>query len=138
MNSKDPLAGAVFIALGAIFAAASLGLEMGSAIRMGPGYFPLVLALILIALGIGIVVQTAGHPASPVGSIPWRGLVLILAAPIAFGLTVRGLGLLPAIAIVVLVSAFASRRMGMLFALALTVGLKLGRASCGERRCQYG
>ena len=48
---------------------------------------------------------------------------MILAAPVVFGLTVRGLGLVPALALVVLISAFASRRMSLWLAVALTVGL---------------
>ena len=56
-------------------------------------------------------------------AVPWRGLVLILAAPVVFGLTVRGLGLLPAIALVALISSFASRRMRPVLAAAITVVL---------------
>ena len=76
---------------------------------MGPGYFPLVLAVVLILLG-------ADHRSSrrlrvegePVGPIAWRGMVFILPAPIFFGLTVRGLGFVPSLFLTALIAAFAS------------------------------
>jgi hypothetical protein len=123
MISRSILAGAVFVALGLIFAIASLRLDLGTAFRMGPGYFPLVLAGLLTVIGIAVIVQALGRRDGGVSNIPWRGLALILAAPIVFGLTVRGVGLVPAIIAVVLISAFASRRMRAPLALALTVGL---------------
>ena len=122
-NVKDIGAGLIFIAIGLLFGLASTDLEIGTSLRMGPGYFPLVLAGLLVALGLAVVAYGFGHTAIGRLVVPWRGLVLILAAPVVFGLTVRGLGLVPAIALVVLISAFASRRMSVPLALALTLGL---------------
>ena len=117
------LAGAIFIAIGLAFFVGGLGLERGTAFRMGPGYFPLVLAGLMILIGAAITVQGLREEALAITmhAVPWRGLVLILIAPILFGFTVRGLGLLPAIALVALVSSFASRRMGLVMAAAITV-----------------
>ena len=54
----------------------------------------------------------------------WRGTFFgTLVSPVLFGLTVRGLGLLPAIAIVASISSFASRRMGIVLAAGITVVL---------------
>jgi hypothetical protein len=122
-NVKDIGAGFIFIAVGLLFGLGSTGLEIGTSLRMGPGYFPLVLAGLLVALGLAIVAYGFGHAAMARLVVPWRGLVLILAAPVVFGLTVRGLGLVPALALVVLISAFASRRMSVPLALALILGL---------------
>jgi hypothetical protein len=123
LNTQDAAAGAVFIALGGAFAIGSLQHELGTALRMGPGFFPLVLAFLLVALGAVILVKSFGAPAPHLGSVSWRGLPLILVAPVLFGLTVRGLGLVPSIALVVLLSAYASRRMSHPLAAMLTVGL---------------
>ncbi|MCU0908987.1 MAG: hypothetical protein MUF73_16465 [Rhodobacteraceae bacterium] len=49
----DTAAGALFVVLGAGFAWFGRGLEIGTTFRMGPGYFPLVLAGLLILLGLG-------------------------------------------------------------------------------------
>ena len=122
-NTQDIGAGVIFIAIGLLFGAGALHLELGSALRMGPGYFPLVLAGLLVALGLAIVLYGLGHSAPDRLTVPWRGLVLILAAPVVFGLTVRGLGLAPSLALVALISAFASNRMSVALAVALSLGL---------------
>jgi hypothetical protein len=125
VNSRDAASGAIFLVLGGLFALGALGLELGSAFRMGPGFFPLVLAAALMGLGLLSIAGSLGAPSRPFTAVPWRGLVLILASPVVFGLTVRGLGLLPSIALVVLIASFASRKMSAPLALALTVGLTL-------------
>jgi uncharacterized membrane protein len=123
LNVKDIGAGGIFIAIGLLFGVGALHHELGTALRMGPGYFPLVLAGLLVTLGVVIVAYGLGHSATGRLTVPWRGLVLILAAPVVFGVTVRGLGLVPALALVALISAFASRRMSLALAVALAVGL---------------
>ena len=45
IDSTNALCGALFIALGGFFIYQCLNLELGTALRMGPGYFPLVLAV---------------------------------------------------------------------------------------------
>ena len=125
VNIRDIGAGLIFIAIGILFGLGSIGLEIGTALRMGPGYFPLVLAGLLVGLGLVILAHGLGHPTTGGLAIPWRGLVLILVAPVVFGLTIRGLGLVPAVMLVVLISAFASQRMSMLLALVLSVALTL-------------
>jgi Tripartite tricarboxylate transporter TctB family len=122
----DILAGLIFVAFGLAFAATSLTYELGTPLRMGPGYFPLVLGGILVVLGLLIVgkglVAGAGAEGRP-GSVPWRALLLIVAAVLFFGLTVRGLGLVPATAVTVLLTALASYRTSILAAVAIAAGL---------------
>jgi hypothetical protein len=123
-SPKDLLAGLVFVAFGLAFGYASLGYELGSATRMGPGFFPLALAGILTVLGAIIVFKGITAPsASPVGPTPWFAGALLVAALAVFGLTVRGLGLVPALMIAVFMSAFASRRTGVAGAAVMSVGL---------------
>jgi putative tricarboxylic transport membrane protein len=120
---KDMAAGMLFVAIGLFFLVGALSLDMGTAFKMGPGYVPLVLSGILIALGIAIGVKSFTTPNESIGTIPWRGLVLVLAAPVIFGATVRGLGLVAALAISVFVTTFASRRMTVPLAIGLTLAL---------------
>ncbi|WP_313666254.1 tripartite tricarboxylate transporter TctB family protein [Shinella sp.] len=125
VDTTNALCGAIFIALGAFFAYQSFELELGTALRMGPGYFPFVLALILVLLGIVILIQSVRMDGGPLGPIAWRGMFFILPAPIFFGLTVRGLGFAPALFFSALIAAFASTRMrplmGVVLAAAVTV-----------------
>jgi hypothetical protein len=90
---KEVLAGAVFIGFGLAFAIGSLAYDLGTPAEMGPGYVPLVLGVVLVALGAIVVVRgvLAGE-GEPIGEVPWRAIVLITTALIFFGLTVRGLG----------------------------------------------
>lgn len=122
----DALAGAVFILFGLVFGAQSLGLEIGTAFRMGPGYFPLVLSGILLLLG-GFIVASAirAGEGEGIGTLAWRGLLFILPAPIFFGLTVRGMGFVPAVFLTTLVAALASLKMRLHWALLLAVGVTL-------------
>jgi hypothetical protein len=122
----DILAGLIFVAVGLAFAITSLSYELGTLLRMGPGYFPLVLGGILVLLGLLIVgkglVASAGAEGR-LGSVPWRALLLIVLAVLFFGLTVRGLGLVPATAVTALLTALASYRTGILAAVAIAAGL---------------
>ncbi|HJR21292.1 MAG TPA: tripartite tricarboxylate transporter TctB family protein [Dongiaceae bacterium] len=124
-NSKDLSAGLLFIAIAALFAAGTIELDLGTPLRLGPGAFPLLLAGVLALLGLIIVAQAFRRPTAHVVAVPWRGVFLIVAAPVLFGLTVRGLGLVASLALIVAVSAFASQRMSLKLAAALTVGLTI-------------
>ena len=131
MNGKravpDIMAGLIFVAFGLAFAIASLRYDLGTPLRMGPGYFPLALGGILVLLGLLIVgkglISGTGAEEERLGNIPWRALVLITAAVLFFGLTVRGLGIVPATAVSALLTALASYRTGILAAVAIAAGL---------------
>lgn len=123
VNVRDAAAGALFVGIGGWFAFSALNLDIGTALRMGPGYFPLILAGILIFLGVLIVVRALRADAGEIGPVAWRGLLFILPAPIVFGLTVRGLGMVLALVIIVLLVSHASRSMRPLTAACLAVGL---------------
>mgnify|MGYP005840120693 CR=1 FL=1 len=123
LNRQDVAAGLIFVAIGAWFAYHSLGLELGTPLRMGPGFFPLILALILVGLGIAITLRSVSAPAEAFHFVPVRGLVLILPPPIVFALTVRGLGLVPTTALVAFIASLASQKVGLVYGVAIALGL---------------
>lgn len=125
INKKDVAAGIVFILFGAMFGVQSLGLELGTSLRMGPGYFPLVLAVALIGLGALIIVGAFKTAAEELTAHAWRGMLFILPAPVFFGLTVRGLGFVPAIFLTTLIAAMASLKLKPLYAVLLSVGITI-------------
>ena len=126
INRKDATAGALFIVLGLGFGLnAWLTLDLGTNLRMGPGYFPLLLSGALLLLGVAVLFHAFSIEDEPWGHIPWRGMFFILLGPIAFGLTLGGLGLVPALAIIAFITSFASIRVGPLLAIAMTVGLTI-------------
>lgn len=123
-NPKDVITGLLLIAVAGMFALLTLDLPMGTAIRMGPGYFPLVLAGILGLLGLvvlvtGLRVPDEGVPLSLAG-VPWRALAAVTLAVVVFGLGIRTLGLGPSIGLSVFISALGSRRFHLGTALILT------------------
>jgi Tripartite tricarboxylate transporter TctB family len=124
INTKDAAAGLLFIALGLAFGLnAYFTLDLGTNLRMGPGYFPLLLSGVLVVLGITILVRSFAQQDEDWGTAAWRGMFFILLGPVAFGLTLQGLGLVPALAIIAFISSFASQRVSPLLAIALTIGL---------------
>lgn len=125
IDRTDAAAGVLFILFGLFFGIQSLGLEIGTAFRMGPGYFPLVLAVVLMIFG-GLILFNAikaGKDSPDIGAIAWRGLLFILPAPIFFGLTVRGLGFVPSIFVTTLIAGLASLKMRPGYALLLAVAV---------------
>ena len=121
---KDLAAGAVFVGFGLAFAITSSTYEVGSALRMGPGYFPLVLGSLLVLLGILIAVKGfVAADSDDIGPVPWKALVLLVVAFLFFGYTVRGLGLVPALLVTVFLAALAGRRARVIPAVVIAVSL---------------
>ena len=93
-SQKDFYSGLMFAVVGAAFALGATNYSIGTAARMGPGYFPLVLGILLALLGVGIafkatVVQT--EDGDPVGRWGWRPLFFVLMGNFVFGLLLAGL-----------------------------------------------
>lgn len=120
-DRTDLTAGLLLMATAGFFGWQTMDLEIGSSLRMGPGYFPMMLSILLFALGALIALKSLGREDEPIGPIAWRGILFILPAPIFFGLTVRGLGFVPALFLATLIAAQASRRMRPLPALILAI-----------------
>lgn len=121
---RDLLAGLLFAAFGLAFALGALAYEVGTPLNMGPGYFPLFLGGLLVAFGLAIIAKgfIAGE-GEPVGRVPWKALVLITAAFLFFGLTVRGLGVVPSVFAASLMAGFAGHRPGVVAPLVIAAGL---------------
>lgn len=123
-NRKDLLGGVLCILLGVVFAVAATLVPVGSMARMGPGYFPLIFACLLVLFGIAISANAfrteiveAAH------TIPWRSILFVSVAPVVFGLTIRGLGLAPAVFVASLLASFGGQRLDLRFCLLLAAGL---------------
>ena len=120
----DVLAGGIFVLIGGAFVVGSLGYELGTPLRMGPGYFPLLVGAIVAALGLAIVLKglIAGEVIA-FGAIPWRAVAAIVLALLFFGFTVDGLGFVPTSAVTALVTTLASSRVRPLRAVLIAIGL---------------
>jgi hypothetical protein len=121
---KDILAGAIFIVLGGAFATGSLAYDIGSPLNMGPAFYPLILGGALVGFGVLVVLKgfIAGE-GEEVGAVDWRAVVLVTAALLFFGLTLRGLGVVGALFGSSLLAAFARSATSIREALLIAVGL---------------
>ena len=124
-DRSNAICGLIFIGIGLFFALQALTLDLGTALRMGPGFFPLTLAGILILLGIVILIQALRVEDAPIDVLAWRGIFFILPAPVVFGLTVRGLGFVPSLFLTAFVASFASRRMTPLGAIVISAAITM-------------
>jgi hypothetical protein len=123
----DVAAGLLFALIGATFLILSTtGLKIGSAFRMGPGFFPAVVGGLLAVLGV--VIAAKGVLAGDVtgfGTVRWRAVLLLPLALISFGLAMRPLGLVVALLILCLMASFANvgmtLRRALLISSAMTV-----------------
>ncbi|MEO7940030.1 MAG: tripartite tricarboxylate transporter TctB family protein [Burkholderiaceae bacterium] len=93
-SEKDFFAGLLFMAVGIGFAWGATNYKIGDAARMGPGYFPLMLGVLLAIVGLvvvflSMVVET--EDGDPVGRIAWRPVCFIILANLVFGALLGGL-----------------------------------------------
>ncbi len=103
-------AGLLFVIVAVLFLVLSRGLERGSIGRMGPGFFPWMLGLALGLIGLAVMIG-AMRPGAPVAALPrwdWRALGWVVGAVVLFALLLEPLGLVAALAVLVVTAARAS------------------------------
>ena len=121
-SQQDWWAGWMFVSVGLFFMVVALGspewldrivggklipgYQMGSAVRMGPAYFPVVLGGILAALGLLILLDSIVEEGPKVAKFHFRPLLFILASSLAFAYLLKPLGMVLASAALVFIAAF--------------------------------
>jgi hypothetical protein len=93
-SQKDFFSGLMFMSVGAAFAWGATKYSVGTGARMGPGYFPLMLGVMLAVLGSvitfkSLVVETTGG--DKIGSWAWKPLIFIILGNLTFGVLLAGL-----------------------------------------------
>jgi hypothetical protein len=121
LRNKDVLAGALFLVLAGTFAYAAVNLPMGTTLRMGPGYFPMLLSGLLVVLGATTLLKgvVTARPDRMVEPLAWSRMLIICGAGFFFVLTLDGLGFPLAVFVTVLIASAASRDFRLLPGLAL-------------------
>jgi hypothetical protein len=93
-SQRDFWAGLMFMAVGIGFAWGATHYNVGEAARMGPGYFPLVLGIVLAGLGGFIIFEALAietEDGEPIGKWAWRPLGFVIGANVLFGILLGGL-----------------------------------------------
>jgi hypothetical protein len=109
-SQKDFYSGLMFLVVGVAFAWGATNYTIGEGARMGPGYFPLMLGILLALIGLfitfeALVVET--EDGEPIGAAAWKPLVFIIASNLVFGVLLAGLPKLgiPAMGLIVAIYA---------------------------------
>ena len=124
-NGKDFWIGVVYVAFGSAAIIVSRNYGMGTALKMGPSYFPTILGGLLIVIGAISLIRSFIKPGTPFGTFAFKGLLLITVSIILFGFIVRGAGLVIALPLLVIISSCASMRFRWKYSLVLAAGLTI-------------
>ena len=120
-RSKDFWAGLMFAAFGAAFMIVARNYNMGSALRMGPAYFPTVIGGLLLVLGLVVILKSFFVASGAVPRMYLRPLVIVLVAVCLFGALLQHLGLVVASVAMIVVGALGGREFRWKEVLLLTV-----------------
>jgi hypothetical protein len=109
-SERDFWSGLMFLVVGIVFAVGATNYSMGSSARPGPGYFPLMLSIILAIIGAvvlfkSLTIETEGG--DPIGNIAWKPLLVIVASITVFGALLPRLGMIVTIPILIIMVSFA-------------------------------
>ncbi len=107
-NPRDFWSGVLFTLLGAGALAIGSKYTLGTAARMGPGYFPRILGILLIVLGVTIAVRALRVRGEAMPRLRLRPLVVVLGSVVLFGAIVRPLGVALSTVILIVAASAAS------------------------------
>jgi len=125
-TNKDLWAGLMYIVTGALGMWIARDYPFGSALRMGPGYFPSVLGGIMVAMGIYVLALGLRKDHEKIqGNWSIRALIVLPISMIVFGILMEEAGFIPAMAALIPISAAAGRDFKWVEVVALTIGLTI-------------
>jgi hypothetical protein len=129
-NDKTMRSGVVFVAIGGAALWFDQRYRLGDATAMGPGYFPMLIGILLVGLGLGNIVRSfRSVERAPMTRPALRPLLLLTGGVVLFGLFIDRFGLLPSVFFLVTGCCFAGPRFQILEALAMLIVLSAIAAS---------
>jgi hypothetical protein len=108
-SKEDFYAGLMFIGFGILAVVVARDYPMGSAVRMGPGYFPTYLGAIMVVVGVVLAGRAFRVEGEGIGPWGWRPLLWLSAAFAGFGLLVEEAGFVLALLALIVSSSLAGR-----------------------------
>lgn len=106
---KDFWSGLMFVAFAAVALLSARGYSLGSAGKMGPGYFPLLLGIVLALIGIILIARSFAVAGERVSQLKILPLAIVALAVCLFAVSIETLGVVVALFLVTVISARASR-----------------------------
>jgi ABC-type multidrug transport system permease subunit len=122
-NNRDFIAGLVYIGTGAVGMIIALDYPFGSALRMGPGYFPTVLGGIMIAFGVAVLLMGMKNNEKIKGNWSIRALIVLPISAVIFGYVMEHVGFIPALALLIPIAAASGNEFKWKEIILLTIGL---------------
>jgi len=122
-HPKDFWSGVLFISVGVGAIVLGSKYTIGSAARMGPGYFPRALGILLIALGAILAVRALRLDGSPIPTWKLRPTLVVLGSVVLFGQIVQTVGLALSTVILIVLASSASHEFRWKESLVVGVGL---------------
>ena len=107
-HPKDFWSGLLFTGCGVFAVVYGSKYALGSAARMGPGYFPRILGILMIVLGVILMLRALRLEGAPVPAWKWRPLVLVLGSVVVFGAVVKWLGMALSTVILIVIASAAT------------------------------
>ncbi len=124
-NPRDFWAGIIYVVIGAGAFVMAQDYKMGTAVKMGPGYFPAALGGLLVLIGLASLIRSLVRPGEAISDFAVKGLVLVVGGTFLSGYLMRHAGLVMALPLLVLITALASIKFRWTSALALAAGMTL-------------
>jgi hypothetical protein len=118
-SPRDFWAGLIFVAIGGGFVLLAQEYRLGDMHRMGPALFPTLVGALLAALGALIALRAFALDGPPVLRFEARPILVSLLAIVLFAIALQWVGLVAAVAVLVLIGANATRDVRLLDVLAL-------------------
>jgi uncharacterized membrane protein len=122
-NSKDIWAGLMLIGIGGAAMLIARNYPFGTALRMGPGYFPIILGALLIVFGLAILAYGLRSRERIAGSWSLRALIILPLSLVLFGVLMEHAGFIPAMMVLIFGSATASTEFKFVEILLFSIGL---------------
>ena len=107
-HPKDFWSGVSFVAIGLFAIVYGSKYTLGTAARMGPGYFPRILGILLIVLGAIVAIRGLRSNGPPLPKWKWRPTVIVLGSVVLFGLIVQSVGIALSTVILIVGASTAS------------------------------
>ena len=107
-NPQDFWSGVLFMALGIATIVLGSKYALGTAARMGPGYFPRILGILMVVLGAILALRGTRTAGPPVPRFHWRSLIVVLGSVVLFGAIVRTVGVALSTVILIVTASAAS------------------------------
>jgi hypothetical protein len=124
-SPQDLGAGVVFVVIGLAGIYFGSNLAMGTAARMGPGYFPVMLSYLIVALGLVVSGRAFATDGPDIEPIHLRPIFFVIASLLIFGLLIDQAGLAITTVVLTVVAAYARREVNLIETLLLGAGLAL-------------